>query len=666
MKKGMLILLSVFGLLMSGCTETTKTSVTVSFDPNNGKGSMEQIVVENGSEVTLPANTFTCDGHTFKGWNDAKDGNGEAYADGAKVKPTADMTLFAQWEVLKVDITFNNNPPTGSGAAVSETKQTVAVGQEVALEAPDVTIEGYTLLGWAKDKTATRNEYSKGSTITVAEAITLYAVWQKNEAAKVSIIFDGNGADGGSVMTPQVADANSTVALNINTFTKTGYTFSGWATAENATEKEYDDRAVITVATENLTLYAVWQAEFLPQQIFDIENTGENADGIYTDSVVTLPFTKVGEWTWPTDSDVTVTVTNDENVINSENVALNTESDNIVISNQTLVVGNVYTYSVTFSADGYQNKILSWTVTVADTRPVIEGVTVTLTPSDQLISGETVTVALTGTDTSEVSIENTVQVTGGESAGLTLSGSAFTVPTVSETTQLTFQFTLTKADHQNAIGTIFVTVYPEGHIRYDGKIFSLAKGFDFTQTAEVPGTKVATSDNYNNRTVITGAEDGYHFNNGNDTRIYLELQGVSFDLMTVNLKWANSGQPNFVFHGDDKGVYGYQFYKASNGNKGWFLNGDWFDSTGNSVTYNPAPAADTYHTFRVFDRGDGNRSSQLNDGAIAGYSFTNSRTLSAYTATRYNGNGMFLQFGNDNGNRNFTVRSINFYSEVSE
>lgn len=41
MKKGMLILLAVFGLPVPGCTETTKTSVTVSFDSNGGQGSMK-------------------------------------------------------------------------------------------------------------------------------------------------------------------------------------------------------------------------------------------------------------------------------------------------------------------------------------------------------------------------------------------------------------------------------------------------------------------------------------------------------------------------------------------------------------------------------------------------------------------------------------------------
>lgn len=586
MKKGMLILLAVFGLLVSGCTETTKTSVTVSFDSNGGQGSMKEIVVESGSEATLPANTFTRDGYTFKGWNEAKDGTGKAYADKAGVKPTANMTLYAQWEVLKVDITFHSNPPAGSGAVDTETKQTVAVGQEVTLEAPDVRIDGYTLSGWAKDKTAEKIEYSNGDKITVSGALTLYAVWEANS----------EGGESGT-------DPTSSV--------------------------------------------------------FEINNES-NTTGTYENETVTLPFTKVGDWTWP--DNVTVSAAKDGAPI--EGASLNQDTNTVTITD-TLTVGN-YTYTVTFSADGYEDLLLTWTVAVADSRPVIEGVTVTLTPSDRLISGETVTVALTGTGTDGVAIENTVQVTGGSSAELTLSGSAFTVPAVSGKTTLTLQFTLTKADYQNAIQTISVTVYPAGHVRYDNKIFSLAKGFDFTQTAEVQGTKVATSDNYNNRAAITGAEGGYHFDNTKDTRIYLELQGVSFDLMTVNLKWANSGQPNFVVHGADAGAYGYQFYKASNDNKGWFLNGGWFDSTENSVTYSPAPAADTFHTFRVFDRGDGNRSSQLNDEAIVGYSFTNSWTLSNYTATRDNGNGMFLQFGNDSGNRNFTVKSINFYSEVTE
>lgn len=522
------------------------------------------MTVDNGVEVTLTANTFTRDGYTFKGWNDAKDGKGKSYADKAKVKPTANMTLFAQWEVKTVDITFDSNEGENSKTAT----QTVPVGQESVIEGPaDWTLDGYPFLGWAKEKTAVAAEFTNGGKITVTEAVTLYAVWLKQEAGKVTIIFNGNGADEGSVMESQIVNENATVTLSKNTYTKNGYTFLGWSTDQAADTQEYADEAEITVNTEDVSLYAVWQ-----------ENNGET----------------------PTD------------------------------------------------------------------------VTVTLSPSDKLISGETVTVALTGSDISGVSIENTVQVTGGVTERLSLSNSAFTVPRVENVTEnVTLTFTLNKTGCADAERAVTATIYPATHVRYDGKIFSLAKEFDFTQTQVISGAQVATQTDYNQKNSVTGAEGGYAFNNTVDTRIHLELQNVTFDLMTVELKW-NGGQPNFVFHGADAARYGYQFYKSNSGFRGWFLNGNWNPTDGDntSIIYNNAPADNTFHTFRVYDKGNGLRSSQLDSEGIHTYSFSSDYTLSEYTATRNNGNGMFVQFGNDgNGGtdkRNFTVKAISFYSEVTE
>ncbi|MDY3939751.1 MAG: InlB B-repeat-containing protein [Spirochaetia bacterium] len=101
MKRKMLVFLSVFGFLMAGCPETTSTSVTIKFDANGGKGSMEELVIQSGTEAVLTQNAFTRDGFSFTGWNDSADGKGKNYADKAKVKPTADIILFAQWEAEK-------------------------------------------------------------------------------------------------------------------------------------------------------------------------------------------------------------------------------------------------------------------------------------------------------------------------------------------------------------------------------------------------------------------------------------------------------------------------------------------------------------------------------------------------------------------------------------
>ena len=75
-------------------------------------------------------------------------------------------------------------------------------------------------------------------------------------SGKVTVTFDMN--DGSGTTTTQQVDYNTATALTANTFSRTGYTFQGWAlTADGA--KEYNDGASITIKAAT-TLYAVWQA----------------------------------------------------------------------------------------------------------------------------------------------------------------------------------------------------------------------------------------------------------------------------------------------------------------------------------------------------------------------------------------------------------------------
>ena len=71
----------------------------------------------------------------------------------------------------------------------------------------------------------------------------------------VTVMFDGNGASEGSMSNQEITYKTAT-ALTANGFSKTGYTFGGWAlTADGA--KEYDNQQSVTL-TAGCTLYAIW------------------------------------------------------------------------------------------------------------------------------------------------------------------------------------------------------------------------------------------------------------------------------------------------------------------------------------------------------------------------------------------------------------------------
>ena len=87
---------------------------TVTFDPNNGEGTMENQTLTYNTEQTLTPSTFSRDGWYFTGWNTSMDGTGTTYADGEKIVnlTTAGntITLYAQWKHVNATM-----PTTGNG-----------------------------------------------------------------------------------------------------------------------------------------------------------------------------------------------------------------------------------------------------------------------------------------------------------------------------------------------------------------------------------------------------------------------------------------------------------------------------------------------------------------------------------------------------------------------
>lgn len=86
----------------------------------------------------------------------------------------------------------------------------------------------------------------------VSQTVTLTS----QASSSSTVTFDANGGDSGT-MNPQSASA--TMALTKNTYTRTGYTFAGWATTSTGTVA-YADEAEYAF-TSSATLYAVWEAQ---------------------------------------------------------------------------------------------------------------------------------------------------------------------------------------------------------------------------------------------------------------------------------------------------------------------------------------------------------------------------------------------------------------------
>ena len=145
-----------------------------------------------------------------------------------------------------VTVTFDGN----SGEPAEQTA-TYATGRQYAAF-PPVSRTGY-YCDWSTAKEG--GIYMTTSSNCTASVKRLYARWSPNY---YRIVYDANGGAGSMNATWHYYDSKDT--LRINTFTKAGAMFAGWATTPEGPVVYQDGAEVLNLFSDyaTLTLYAVW------------------------------------------------------------------------------------------------------------------------------------------------------------------------------------------------------------------------------------------------------------------------------------------------------------------------------------------------------------------------------------------------------------------------
>lgn len=112
----------------------------------------------------------------------------------------------------------------------------------------------------------------------------------------ITITYDGNGADNGSMDTQLIAVGDTQNLLG-NTYTRTGYEFIGWNTSADGSGQSYNDGTSYTVSAnpDNYypTLYAQWKKlTFACTARYKLQN----ADGTYPSSYTTVTVNPAAEY----------------------------------------------------------------------------------------------------------------------------------------------------------------------------------------------------------------------------------------------------------------------------------------------------------------------------------------------------------------------------------
>ncbi len=207
-------------------------------------------------EIELNDPTSEPTGYTFDGWY-----NGEDKVTTIPAGSYGNLTLTARWTANSYTVTFDKN-----GGEGEMTAQEFAYDTAKNLTENAFTRAGYTFAGWARNAGATEIEFADRASVINLTAengatVTLYAVWRANT---YTVTFNPNYEGDTGSMSDMTFTYGTAQNLSANAFTRTGYTFAGWATEEDATKVKYANGASVSNLTEanggTVTLYAVWTA----------------------------------------------------------------------------------------------------------------------------------------------------------------------------------------------------------------------------------------------------------------------------------------------------------------------------------------------------------------------------------------------------------------------
>ena len=233
----------------------TPVDYTLTYDLDGGS-----VATANPETYTIETPTFTLtnptrEGYDFAGWTGTGISGTSTRVSIARGS-TGNRSYTATWTAHKYTVTFDKNDSAATGTMSS---QSFIYGEEKALTANAFRKANYSFAGWATSADSTTVAYTdaqvvKNLTATDNGTVTLYAVWTQN--AQVTVTFDKNADDATGTMANQAIYSGVATALNANAFSRTGYTFAGWATSANG-DVVYADGATVTL-TANATLYAKW------------------------------------------------------------------------------------------------------------------------------------------------------------------------------------------------------------------------------------------------------------------------------------------------------------------------------------------------------------------------------------------------------------------------
>ena len=228
--------------------------VTIKYHPGLGQGSEISFSVNKYSIYTVVQQpSYTRADYAFTNYNTQQNGSGTAYFVGSSLNASANITLYAQWALDTVTVTYN--PGLGSG---QEIILNVIRNSTYEVVSQDYDMLGYRLAGFNTQADGSGLSFAVGTSFKVKSNITLYAQWTQKDM--YGITYKPNYPKGGiGSETVRTSYDGENHRIENRGYTRPGYIFTGkYNTSEDGTGTTYEKEQLITI-TSDIVLYAMWE-----------------------------------------------------------------------------------------------------------------------------------------------------------------------------------------------------------------------------------------------------------------------------------------------------------------------------------------------------------------------------------------------------------------------
>ena len=294
--------------------------------------------------------------YVFAGWYDNELGEGEEFVFTGKTMPAQNITLYAKWVAPTYTVTVYDVDHKTEIGKFENVKKGSRIKEDEMPKEDEVTLEdGDKLLGWVEKENGKPFHFNT----KITRNYNLVAKVDSKNA--FTVIYDGNGATGGSTVDDRKYAKNAVADAKANGFTNEGKLFLYWETESG--EEVYPNDAI--VMTQNVKLKAIWGDKRETVSLVYHSNFGEDKtftvnELLNNDAITVKPYadTKLPERTgytfngWNTEAD-------GAGIAFAADDAARLEGDGNHLYAQWKV--NQYNYRVEYYIDGVKNDSLTET-----------------------------------------------------------------------------------------------------------------------------------------------------------------------------------------------------------------------------------------------------------------------------------------------------------------